>query len=97
MTVFFLVATVSLVTLGLACLAMAMERHHPQIPPCLSRPVDRRLWRLPGILLLALALWAATTGWGMAIGAVLWTGLLPIATLVIALFCARLAQRASKD
>lgn len=88
MNLFFPVATMSLVTLGLACLALAMERHHRPLPG-LPKQLHRRLWRLSGILLLALALWAASAGWGMTIGAVLWTGLLPIGTLAVAILDAR--------
>ncbi len=71
-------------TSGMAALALGMERHHRAVFGVAPTPAGRRLWRTPGWLLLATGLLPCLAGWGVAIGIVLWTGLLTFALLAVA-------------
>ena len=74
---------------GMAGLALGMARHFQEVfgHPPLGRVLYR--WRGVGYLLLMLALLPCIAGWGVAIGIVLWSGLLAAGVMLVALFLAR--------
>jgi len=86
------VLTLYLNVIGMACLAVGMERHYravwgiPPSPEALSR-CRRRGW-----MLLAAALLPSITTWGAGIGVVVWIGALTIALLAVALPLAMLKK-----
>lgn len=75
---------------GFAALSLAMPRHHSQLRPARSLPNkrDRGLYRLAGWCALALAALASILGWGPAIGAVAYFGVLSAAALTLVLLLA---------
>ncbi len=71
--------------LGLSMLALSMPRHHREIlEKSPSRCIERAL-RMAGWLSLVMALAVAIAFEGLAIGPVLWVGLLTIAAQCLAL------------
>lgn len=84
----FIVALLLIVG-GMAGLALGLARHFQEVfgHPPLGRVLYG--WRGAGYLLLMLALLPCIAGWGVAIGIVLWSGLLAAGVMLVALFLAR--------
>ncbi|WP_083518365.1 MULTISPECIES: DUF3325 domain-containing protein [Dechloromonas] len=88
MTLLFIVALL-LIVAGMAGLALGMARHFQAVfrhPPAAG---VLHWWRGAGWLLLGLALLPCVAGWGVAIGIVLWSGLLAAGVIAVALYLAR--------
>lgn len=88
MTLLFIVALL-LIVAGMAGLALGMARHFQEVfrhPPAAG---VLHWWRGAGWLLLGLALLPCVAGWGVAIGIVLWSGLLAAGVIAVALYLAR--------
>ena len=83
----FLLATM-LNTGGMSCLALGMEQHYRTIYDASPGPNELPYWRRKGWVLLSLGLAVCLAGRGFAIGAVLWTGLLSVALISVAIFLA---------
>lgn len=75
---------------GFAALSLAMPRHHRQLRPARALPNqrERALYRLAGWSALGLAALASVLGWGPAIGAVAYFGVLSAAALTLTLLLA---------
>ncbi|MCY1223552.1 hypothetical protein D9M69_153100 [compost metagenome] len=78
-------AVLGLCLAGMSCLGLAMDRHHDNAWPRPPAPAVRRLLRLAGWLLLALACWPCLRGWGASIGAVVWVAALTAVSLPLTL------------
>lgn len=80
--------------LGMAGLALAMDRHHRQLFPGRHLPSTRMRYAIRFISwgLLGLSAWACTHAWGAPVGAVAWFGVL----MVTALFLVCLLPYASR-
>lgn len=68
---------------GMMCLALAMARHYERLyGETLPDPVARLL-RLAGAACLLASAWSSAAGWGLSIGAVVWTGGVCVAALAV--------------
>ncbi len=81
----WLACALCLIVFGMGALALGMARHYQQVFGTPAPAGSARRWRLAGSGALALALLCCTVGWGVAIGIVLWVGLLAVGVLVSAL------------
>jgi len=81
-------AALSLIVTGMACLVMGMESHFVALRGRAPDAKTRRSWRAGGWLLLGLALLPCLAGWPTAIGVVLWIGLTAGGVLIVALLLA---------
>lgn len=77
-----------LVVAGLAGLALGMLRHFLAVFGHAPGPGVLHWWRGGGWLLLALAMFPCIAGWGVAMGIVLWCGLLALGVLGVAVLLA---------
>lgn len=78
-----------LIVAGMAGLALGMARHFQEVfrhPPAAG---VLHWWRGAGRVLLGLALLPCIAGWGVAIGIVLWSGLLAAGVIAVALYLAQ--------
>ena len=74
-----------LIVAGFASLALGMERHYRQVFAAPLGQRRRHVLRGAGWILLGLAVLPCCLGWGIAMGIVLWTGLLAAGVLLVAL------------
>lgn len=71
---------------GMAASGFAMDRHHEQLTQRRETPpVQRRLLRCLGSLLIAFALATCLIAWGGSVGTVVWLGFLSVSALSVAL------------
>jgi hypothetical protein len=80
-----LLFSVSLSVTGLACLALAMERHHQRLFGKAAATWPRRGWRALGCCLLVGAFLICIRSSGWSIGLVEWVGLLTVAAICVVL------------
>jgi len=73
---------------GFAALALAMQRHHRALFGRAPGRSAAAALRIAGAGGLAAALWACVEGWGWAIGAVAWFGVLSAAAFPVVLLLA---------
>ena len=87
MTEWFLsVLAFALCWAGMQALGLAMDRHYEQLTGRRAPPPSQRVaLRAAGGVLLAAALWVCFSGWGPAIGFVVWWGFLTLGALAVAL------------
>ncbi|MGC4027631.1 MAG: DUF3325 family protein [Steroidobacteraceae bacterium] len=78
---------------GFAALALAMDRHARQVLEGGLVLRTRRLLRIAGWLLLAIALLVAMAGWRPGVGAVVWVGWLSVAGLVLVFMLPNFSRR----
>ena len=83
------IAALLLIVGGMAGLALGMVRHFQEVFGRSPRSSVLYGWRGAGYLLLMLALLPCIAGWGVAIGIVLWSGLLAAGVMLVALFLMR--------
>ena len=82
--------------LGMACLALAMRRHHRQVLRRDPSPAARIGFRLAGASALALCLVACAEAWDWPIGSVAWFGVLTVGALVVVGVLSAVASRGAK-
>lgn len=81
---------------GMAALGFAMDRHHEQLTQRHETPpLQRRLLRCLGSLLIALALATCWIAWGGSVGTVVWLGFLSASALSVALLMPYLPRAAA--
>lgn len=80
-----LLLALSLAYAGMLGLCLGMERHWKQLASPRLPPAARRACAPAGVLLLALAGWAAGMLWPPAIAVVAWFGMLSLTGLVLVL------------
>ncbi|UCV12785.1 DUF3325 domain-containing protein [Dechloromonas denitrificans] len=91
MTLLFVLALLMIVA-GMAGLALGMTRHFQAVFRHLPAAGVLHWWRGIGVGLLGLALLPCVAGWGVAIGIVLWSGLLAAGVIAVALYLAKGAE-----
>jgi hypothetical protein len=70
---------------GFCSLCLAMDRHHADLFGTRPSAGRARLLYWGGWTLLALALWLSIAAHGVAVGSVLWVGLLSVAAVTLVL------------
>lgn len=77
-SVFAVTGAATLSYAGMACLALASERQQRHIRPAASRRgISRRaVWRVAGVVMLALSLLISLVAWGAGPGTAGWLGMI---------------------
>ena len=79
---------------GMAALSLGMQKHYAQLHADAELPAGRKtLLKVMGWGALALALLPVIHGWSVAMGLVIWTGLVSVAALNVVLVLAYAPRR----
>lgn len=70
---------------GMAALSLGMEKHHAQVWTDSPKPLQQKLLRIAGWVLILLALVPSITGWNATVGVVTWAGMLSLGAIVFVL------------